>query len=319
MNHLSLPLDDLAEPFVSFSRKLEDRNAITCFLTAQGMDYYRPAWPFGSATINCTNQKAISLSITKSLPHPLIIEASVDFDLKVTLGPKVAASIMMVSHNAAGSLSLEQGNGSDASIYVLPFSGKTSLSFKAQLLARSHLALFEFGFRESHHETTINLAGLGAGFSFYGLDHLGPKKAKGSSLIINHQAKETTSSQIFRGIYPEEAYGKFLGKVIVEKGAQNSSAKQLYKSILLDKRASVNVMPQMIIYNKEISASHGASIGELDPEALFYLRSRGLSQKEAQELLVASFADDVLDHIPTPSIKTAISKMAKNSDGSGAG
>ena len=143
----------------------------------------------------------------------------------------------------------------------------------------------------------IELLAPDAEVSFLGLDQLAGSDVSTTKLHINHKTSNTKSSQAFRGIYAGSSLGSFEGKVSVAAHAENSSAQQLYKSILLSESARALVKPELEINNFNITASHGASIGQLDAEALFYLRSRGLSFEAAQKILVQSLSRDILQEI----------------------
>ena len=101
----------------------------------------------------------------------------------------------------------------------------------------------------------------------------------------------------------------FNGKVIVKKEAQKTNAFQQNDNILIDGQASINAKPQLEIFADDVKCSHGCTIGQLDNNALFYLRSRGIPHKEAKALLLYAFANDALDKIKIPELKTRITKI----------
>lgn len=154
----------------------------------------------------------------------------------------------------------------------------------------------------------INLLKEGANFIYLGLHGLKNNSCQ-TILQINHQAKNTKSEQIFRGIYGQNSIGTFHGKVIIEKSAQHSLAKQDYKSILLSDNAKAKVKPVLEIYNHDISASHGASLGQIDELGLFYLLSRGINEEVAKAMLLNGFLQAILDKIGNNSIKENYSEL----------
>ena len=133
-----------------------------------------------------------------------------------------------------------------------------------------------------------------------------------TDLLIKHEADNTRSTQAFRGLYKDKASGSFFGKVDINEAAANSSAEQLYRAILLSEDAKAFVKPQLEINNRHIKASHGASIGRLDEETLFYLRSRGFSKAFAESILVTSLAAEVLDTMGTDELSLAIASLVND-------
>lgn len=121
--------------------------------------------------------------------------------------------------------------------------------------------------------------------------------------IIDQLSSNCTSSELYKGVMDDKSTGVFNGKVIVRQDAQKIEAYQSNKNILISKEASVNSKPELEIYADDVRCSHGSTTGELDEEALFYLRTRGLSAESAKHLLVAAFIGDVLDKIENESVR----------------
>lgn len=115
---------------------------------------------------------------------------------------------------------------------------------------------------------------------------------------IDHVSPHTRSEEFYKGIIDDHAHATFNGKVIVREQAIKSKAQQLNKNLLLSPFAEVNSKPQLEIFADDIQCTHGASIGQLDKDALFYLRTRGLSVSAATELLVKAFIQDIIEQMP---------------------
>jgi len=124
-----------------------------------------------------------------------------------------------------------------------------------------------------------------------------------NNIIVEHKGKHTTSSQVFKSIVDEKSSGVFNGKVIIQEGAIKTDAAQSNKNLILSKNAGMNSNPQMEIYNDDVKCAHGSSTGELDQEALFYMRSRGLDLIGAKSLLIRGFVADLIDNISHEKIK----------------
>lgn len=115
---------------------------------------------------------------------------------------------------------------------------------------------------------------------------------------IDHVSPQTSSEEFYKGIIDGRARATFNGKLIVRERAILSKAKQLNKNLLLSAHAEVNSKPQLEIFTDDIQCTHGASIGQLDKDALFYLRARGLTATEATDLLVKAFIQDIIEQMP---------------------
>ncbi len=143
----------------------------------------------------------------------------------------------------------------------------------------------------------VLLDGEGAGCALNGL-YLGDgKQHVDNSTEIEHAKPRATSSELYKGILNGASHGVFNGKIVVHKDAQKSNARQTNKNLLLSAQAAVNTKPQLEIYADDVKCSHGSTIGQLDSDALFYLRSRGLGFDEARSLLSFAFASDVVGRI----------------------
>jgi Fe-S cluster assembly protein SufD len=145
------------------------------------------------------------------------------------------------------------------------------------------------------------LEGNGAHVMLHGLFAPTGKQHLDTHTRIEHVAPHTTSEEDYRGVAAGRGRGVFNGKVIVRPGAQKIDARQSSRNLLLAPTAEIDTKPELEIYANDVKCSHGATTGQLDETALFYLRSRGLSQSQARALLIRAFAEAVLssvDHEP---------------------
>lgn len=130
--------------------------------------------------------------------------------------------------------------------------------------------------------------------------------------LVNHAQPNCESHQDYKGIYADKSVGVFNGKIYVDQIAQKTNAFQQNNNILLDDKATINTKPQLEIFADDVKCSHGCTIGQLDEDALFYLRSRGIPKKEAKGLLTYAFANNVLESVAIPALKTRINKLIAN-------
>lgn len=151
----------------------------------------------------------------------------------------------------------------------------------------------------SRLDIRVELAGEGARAELRGL-YLG----RGSQHVdhhttIDHAVPLTTSEEVYKGILDDRSHGVFHGRIHVRPDAQKIDAMQTNRNLLLSDAATLNTKPQLEIYADDVRCSHGATVGHLDADALFYLRARGLSEDEARSLLTAAFAREVIAKLPT--------------------
>lgn len=147
------------------------------------------------------------------------------------------------------------------------------------------------------------LAGEGADAQLYGVT-----LADGSMLVdhhttVEHRVAHCTSNELYKAILDGRSTGVFNGKILVQPNAQQTSAYQANRNIVLSSRATINTKPQLEIFANDVRCTHGCTVGRLDQEALFYLRSRGLSKHVAEALLLAAFAEEITAKVPIETLR----------------
>ncbi|MBL7685010.1 MAG: SufD family Fe-S cluster assembly protein, partial [Deltaproteobacteria bacterium] len=120
---------------------------------------------------------------------------------------------------------------------------------------------------------------------------------------IEHHQAHGTSHEMYKGILDDHAQGVFNGRVLVKPKAEKTSSKQMNKNLLLSQEAVINTKPLLEIFHNDVKCNHGATIGRLDANQLFYLRSRGIDLDRARSILTYAFADEVLHSISLPSLR----------------
>jgi Fe-S cluster assembly protein SufD len=133
--------------------------------------------------------------------------------------------------------------------------------------------------------------------NLYGLYLMDGSQHVDNHTLIDHAKPHCLSNELYKGVLNDKAHAVFNGKVFVRKDAQKTNAYQSNKNILLSKDALVDTKPQLEIYADDVKCSHGATVGQLEEEALFYLRSRGISEDNARSILIRAFANDIFDEI----------------------
>ena len=141
------------------------------------------------------------------------------------------------------------------------------------------------------------LAGEGAECLINGLFVGSGKQLLDNYMLVEHASPHCASRQFYNGILDDHSHGVFHGRIIVHKDAQKTDAKQTNRNLLLSDDAQIDTKPQLEIYADDVKCTHGATIGQIEESALFYLRSRGISEADARRILVQAFAGECLDRI----------------------
>ncbi|MBL4804219.1 MAG: Fe-S cluster assembly protein SufD [Alphaproteobacteria bacterium] len=162
------------------------------------------------------------------------------------------------------------------------------------------------GGKLTRHEIHAEIAGENAEVSFNGINMLGGEQHGDTTILIEHQAPHCQSNQFYRTLLDDTAHGVFQGKVHVHQAAQKTDGYQLSNALLLSPDAEMDTKPELEIYADDVKCSHGATTGQLDEDPLFYLRQRGLSEKQARMLLIQAFADEVIEKVENETLREEI-------------
>jgi len=144
------------------------------------------------------------------------------------------------------------------------------------------------------NNVNVMLNGEGAECALNGLYVTKARQHVDNHTAIDHAKAHCNSRELYKGILDDRSTGVFNGRILVRKGAQKTNAKQTNKNLLLSREALVNTKPELEIFADDVKCTHGATIGQLDEEAMFYLRSRGIDEASARVLLTYAFANDLL-------------------------
>jgi Fe-S cluster assembly protein SufD len=153
------------------------------------------------------------------------------------------------------------------------------------------------------------LSGENGECHFYGLYLTDGREHVDNHTLADHAVPNCFSNELYKGIMGGESTGVFNGKIMVRPDAQKTNAYQSNNNILVSENATINTKPQLEIFADDVKCSHGATIGQLDENALFYLRSRGINENDAKNLLLFAFASDVMDSIKNEEIRDYVTAM----------
>lgn len=152
------------------------------------------------------------------------------------------------------------------------------------------------------------LAGEGAHVALDGCYLVDGERLVDNHTTIDHATPHCTSHELYKGILDGRARAVFNGRIIVREDAQKTDAKQTNRALLLSDEAQVNSNPQLEIFADDVKCTHGAAIGQLDEEALFYLRARGLTERDARDMLIHAYAGEVLEGITIDSLRCQLER-----------
>lgn len=181
---------------------------------------------------------------------------------------------------------ISQQQGSNASVHTFSFGGN---------LTRNNLNFYHFGERI---ESTLK-----------GITIIEGKQHVDHYTLVHHAQPNCESHQDYKGVFGDSAIGVFNGKIYVDKIAQKTNAFQQNNNVLMSEKAIINAKPQLEIFADDVKCSHGCTIGQLDESALFYMRQRGIPEKEARALLMYAFSNDVIASIKISSLQQRIMKL----------
>lgn len=156
------------------------------------------------------------------------------------------------------------------------------------------------------NDLRVNLVAPGGRVQLNGLHMTRDRQHVDNQITVEHRAAHCTSQQYYKGVLADHSRGVFAGRILVQVGAQKTDAQQTNHTLLLSKEADANSKPQLEIYADDVKCSHGATVGHLDDEAMFYLRSRGMGKQEARAALIQAFARDVINRIGDADIRDPI-------------
>jgi len=166
-----------------------------------------------------------------------------------------------------------------------------------------------FGGRITRNDITATLDGDGAECTLNGLYVAGGDSLVDNHTTIDHAKPHCPSQEVYKGILSGRAKAVFNGRIIVELDAQKTNAKQTNKALLLSGDAQINTKPQLEIFADDVKCTHGAAIGQLDEDAMFYLRARGIGEVEAKAMLIHAFAGQVLEEIRNDAVRAGALKL----------
>ena len=164
---------------------------------------------------------------------------------------------------------------------------------------------------ESHLRLHVRLLGEGAEVSLNGAVIGSGTMQSEQDLLVEHCVPGCSSTMLFKQVLGADSRGYLSGRVLVDSGAQQTTSEQTFASLLTSSMARAQALPQLAIYADDVKCNHGATVGKLDEAALFYMRQRGISTKEARMLLMLAFLSEVLDRISLDPLRSRLTGLVE--------
>jgi Fe-S cluster assembly protein SufD len=221
---------------------------------------------------------------------------------RVTLVESFVAAEGAKAYQVNDAVILSVGDGAELSQVRLMADAADAINVTSQILtvgAKVKLNLFNMtgGGGVSRLQGFITLAGEGTDLSVNGVNLLKGTQHGDTTLVVDHAVPHCTSREIFRAVVDDRAHSVFQGRIIVRPDAQKTDGKMMTRALLLSDEAEADNKPELEIFADDVACGHGATAGALDESLLFYLRARGLPEKEAQALLIQAFVGEAIEEI----------------------
>jgi len=226
-----------------------------------------------------------------------LVESYVSLDGAPTLTNAVAEVVLGAGAQLAHLRVVREGGGGSHVATTAVVQERDSRYASAALALRASFL---------RHELEVRLAGEGAQCSLDGLYLAGGKEFVDNHTTIEHAVPHGTSRELYKGVLAGGARAVFNGKVIVRPDAQKSNAQQTNKNLLLSPHAEIDTKPELQILADDVKCAHGAAVGQPDPEAIFYLKSRGIGDAAGRKLLTRGFAGEVVQRVAPEALRRVV-------------
>jgi Fe-S cluster assembly protein SufD len=208
------------------------------------------------------------------------------------------------------------GDGAELSHVRLMADAPDSVNISSAIItagAKAKLNFFNLtgGGLVSRYQGFVTLAGEGTDLSVNGINLLKDKQHGDTTLVVDHAVPHCTSRENFRAVVDDRGHSVFQGRIIVRPGAQKTDGKMMTRALLLSDEAEADNKPELEIFADDVTCGHGATSGALDDSLLFYLRARGLPEKEAQALLIQAFLGEAIEEITDDNLREFVAGQAE--------
>ena len=301
---IALPLSEAMRSYSGFlSQRLsqEESNpfaALNGALCREGLFFYVPPKLEIAESIQCLHliTKGDSLVYSPRLHLAIGSGAKLHWISRSELPQQASCWI-----NQYLDISIDEG----ASLHYTPFSTHAEKSWvfdalRATIKRKGSLKSLHVtkGGRCHFQQAYVSLLGEESSVDLQGLSLLSGGQQVHTNIVVDHQAPHTRSNQLFKGVLSDHALSSFEGKILVRQAAQKTEAYQLNNHLILGNRAQAKSRPNLEIFADDVKASHGATVAQVDEAQLFYLKTRGVAEVAAKELLIQGFCKELIDQLP---------------------
>lgn len=212
---------------------------------------------------------------------------------------------------------LDVGEGADVRFVILqeqPADATHLGQFHAEIGKDANLSLFimNVGARLTRQEVRVTMPGEGGNFELRGVNLLAGSMHTDVTMVLDHAAYGTTSTELVRNIVTDKAQGVFQGQIRVAREAQKTDARMACNSLVLSDEGEFSVKPELEIFADDVACGHGATVAEIDHSHLFYLMARGIPEKEARGLLVKAFLAEVIEELDDEALVAVLEKRLED-------
>jgi Fe-S cluster assembly protein SufD len=234
----------------------------------------------------------------------------------VTLVESYIAADSVKAYQVHDSLIADIGDGARLDHVRLVEDGREAFNISSAAVtlgAHAHFNTFSMtsGAHLSRYQPTVMFAGEGARVETNGVNLLNGRQHADTTLFMDHAVPDCASREIFRAVVDDRAHSVFQGRIIVRPDAQQTDAKMMTRALLLSDEAEADNKPELEIFADDVTCGHGATSGALDESLLFYLRARGLPEKEAQALLIQAFVGEAIEQITSDALRELVISAAQ--------
>lgn len=296
-SHFATLLKEEKDPFTLLNLALHGQGAflyvpplLSIDVPIQVLFFATSDWPHLVAPrlmIAVGKQAKVEIILTKKSQNPLTTHLLIP-SIEISLDEKARLDLLDANTASLASWQFQSLRASlkqEARLKILSLSQETKMS------------------RESYR---IQLKKELAEVELQGLSTLVDRQAFHTHVLVEHQAPNTRSKQLFKGVLKALSQSSFTGKIFVSKEAQKTEAYQLNNHLILDENAVANSQPNLEIFADDVKASHGATVAQIDSDQLFYLKTRGIPEEKARHLLTTAFCREIIDQVPYVSLKEAL-------------
>ena len=252
--------------------------------------------------------KCIVLIVSESQSAPIFLRRHPGAPMRVRLEAQAGVSVTIIDTALAISglstalLEIDVAEGAKVTRVSLQEGGASAIDLTHAAIEIAEGGSYEataltFGARFARAETFVKMSGQGASCRIDGAYLLSGSAHADATTRITHSATGGVTRELFKGAVKDKARGVFQGKILVERAAQQTDARQNHHALMLTEGAEVDAKPELEIYADDVACAHGNTIGALDENALFYMRQRGIPEAAARALLVQAFVTEVLDGV----------------------